>query len=59
MLYAPFFTVYSDNIPLQYVMKTAKLVATRLRWLSELVEFKFKIRYKPGKNHQDADGLSH
>ena len=58
MLYAPFFTVYSDNIPLQYVMKTAKLVATRLRWVSELAEFKFKIRYKPGKNHQDADGLS-
>ena len=58
LFYAPFFTVYSDNNPLQYVMTIAKLDATRLRWVSELAEFKFEIRYKPGKNHQDADGLS-
>lgn len=58
LFFAPFFTVYSDNNPLQYVMTTAKLDATRLRWVSELAEFKFEIRYKPGKNHQDADGLS-
>ena len=56
--YAPFFTVYSDNNPLQYVMTTAKLDVTCLRWVSELAEFKFEIRNKPGKNHHDADDLS-
>ena len=39
-------------------MTTAKLDATRLQLVSELAEFKFEIRYKTGKNHQDADGLS-
>ena len=56
--YAPFFTGYSDNNPLQYVMTTAKLDVTCLRWVSELAEFKFEIRNKPGKNHHDADDLS-
>ena len=54
--YTPFFTVYSDNNPLQCVMTTAKLDVTSLRWVSELAEFQFEIRNKPGKNHQDADG---
>ena len=55
LYYAPIFTMY--NNPLQYVMTTAKLDATRLRWVSELAEFKFEIRYKPDKNNQDDDGL--
>jgi hypothetical protein len=39
-------------------MTTAKLDATRHRWVAELSNFNFKIRYRPGKSNGDADGLS-
>ena len=52
------FQVYTDNNPLTYVMTTAKLNATGLRWVGELANFNFTIHYKPGKANGDADGLS-
>lgn len=58
LYYAPHFTVYSDNNPLTYIMTTAKLDATRHRWVAELSDFNFKLQYKPGRLHSDADGLS-
>ncbi|KAL8572029.1 hypothetical protein ACOMHN_038387 [Nucella lapillus] len=50
--------VYTDNNPLCYVLKNAKLDATSHRWLAALSLYDFDIRYKKGKNHNDADGLS-
>ena len=39
-------------------MTSAKLNATGHRtWVGELADFKFSIRYHPGKAHADADGL--
>ena len=58
LCFGPGFTVYTDNNPLTYVMSTAKLNATGLRWVAELANFQFDIRYKPGRKHGDADGLS-
>ena len=52
------FDVYTDNNPLTYVMSSAKLNATGLRWVAELSYYRFRIHYKPGKKHGDADGLS-
>ena len=52
------FTVYTDNNPLTYVMTTAKLNATGMRWVTELADYDFVIKYRPGKNNNDADGLS-
>ena len=52
------FTVYTDNNPLTYVMTSAKLNATGMRWVTDLADFDFEIKYKPGKNNCDADGLS-
>ena len=52
------FTVYTDNNPLTYVMTTAKLNATGMRWVSELAVYDFDIKYRPGKSNGDADGLS-
>jgi hypothetical protein len=40
---------FPDNNPLTYVLSTAKLNATGLRWVGELAEFNFTIRYRPGK----------
>ena len=58
LYYANEFTVYSDNNPLSYVMSTAKLNATGMRWVSELADFNFKVKYRPGKSSQDCDYLS-
>ena len=56
--YGPEFTVFTDNNPLTYVMTSAKLNATGLRWVSELSNFNFNIKYRPGKKNVDADYLS-
>ncbi|KAI7789521.1 hypothetical protein IRJ41_008311 [Triplophysa rosa] len=58
LYHAPSFLVYTDNNPLTYVLTTAKLNATGHRWVAELADYNFSIRYRPGKNNSDADGLS-
>ncbi|XP_067334566.1 uncharacterized protein [Channa argus] len=58
LFYAPYFTIYTDNNPLTYVMSTAKLNAVGFRWVGELSDFRFDIRYRPGKVNVDADTLS-
>lgn len=58
LYYAPHFTVYTDNNPLTYIMSTAKLNAVGHRWVGELSDFQFDIRYRPGKSNVDADTLS-
>ncbi len=50
--------VYTDNNPLTFVLTTAELNATGHRWVAELADYNFTIRYRPGKNNSDADGLS-
>ena len=50
--------MYTDNNPLTYVMTTAKLNATGLRWVATLSNYQFVIKYRPGKLNIDADGLS-
>ncbi|KAJ8006631.1 hypothetical protein DPEC_G00109240 [Dallia pectoralis] len=51
-------TVYTDNNPLTYVLSTAKLNATGQRWVAELADFDITIKYRPGRENCDADGLS-
>ena len=58
LYYAPEFVVYTDNNPLTYVLTSAKLNATGFRWVGELADFNFEIRYRPGKLNTDADSLS-
>ena len=58
LYHAPHFVVYTDNNPLTYILSTAKLNATGHRWVGELSEFDFSIKYRPGKSNADADGLS-
>ena len=55
LYYSPSFVVYTDNNPLTYVLSSAKLNATGLRWIGELADFNFTIRYRPGKTNVDAD----
>ena len=51
-------TVYTDNNPLTYILTTAKLNATGMRWASDLADFDLELKYRPGKDNGDADGLS-
>lgn len=55
---APDFTVYIDNNPLTYVMKMAKLNVTGHRWVSELADYWFTLKYRPGTANRDADFYS-
>ncbi len=47
------FTAHTDNKPLSYVLTPEKLDATGHRWLVELANFEFDIKYKPqrGERH--------
>ena len=58
LIYGPHFTVYTDNNPLTYVLTTAKLNAVGLRWVNELSNYNFTIKYRRGKENVDADYLS-
>ena len=58
LYYSTFFTVYTDNNPLTYILSSAKLSAAGHRWVAELADFNFNIKYRPGKCNVDADVLS-
>ena len=58
LYYAPSFVVYTDNNPLTYVMTTSKLNASGQRWVNELANYNFIIKYRPGIINRDADCLS-
>ena len=51
------FTVFTDNNPLCYI-KSSKLGATQIRWLSELALYDFDIIYHTGKSNLVTDALS-
>ena len=52
------FTVFTDNNPLCYI-KSSKLGAAQICWLSELALYDFDIIYHTGKSNLIADALSH
>jgi len=58
LYHATEFDVVTDNNPLLYCLSSLKLNATTVRWVGELADFNFKIRYRPGTVHKDVDALS-
>ena len=56
--FADHFTVYTDNNPLLYITDSTKLNSIDERWVSQLSEYNFSIRHRPGKINRDADCLS-
>ena len=58
LYHANHFVVYTDNNPLTYVLSTSKLNATSQRWVNELADYNFTIKYRPGTANRDADSLS-
>ena len=57
LYYTPEFTLYTDNNP-TYILTSSKLNATSLGWVRELADFRFQVKYRPGKSNSDADRLS-
>ncbi|KAK2175484.1 hypothetical protein NP493_729g01046 [Ridgeia piscesae] len=52
------FTVHTDNInPLSYI-QTSNLGATELRWVAQLAQFDYEIKYRSGRCKANADALS-
>ena len=49
------FTIFTDNNPLVYV-KTSKLGAAQIRWLSKLALYDFDIVYRTGRSNLVAVG---
>ena len=49
---------FTDNNPLTYVLSSAKLNATGFRWVGELADSNFSIKYQPGKRHTDSNSFS-
>lgn len=58
LAYADHFTIYTDNNPLLYVMESSKLNSISRRWISELSEYNFSIKFRAGVINRDADCLS-
>ena len=52
------FTVLTDNNPLTYLQSKSKLKAVEQRWVSELANFTFNLKYRAGKQNTNADALS-
>lgn len=50
-------TVVTDNNPLVH-LHTAKLRAVEQRWVAQLANYDYHIRYHPGRDHTNADVLS-
>lgn len=51
------FVVYTDNNPLVH-LNTARLGALEQRWASRLANYKFVVKYRPGRSNINADALS-
>ena len=48
----------TDHKALVSLLKSRNLNKRLHGWVLKLLDFNFEITYRPGKDHQDADGLS-
>ena len=49
--------MYTNN-PLTYALTSTRLNATGHRWIAELSDFNFTVKYHPGTANRDADALT-
>jgi len=57
-LYGRRFRLHTDHASMIWLCKRAEPSSQVARWLEILVEFSYRIEYRPGKKHGNADGLS-
>ena len=52
------FKIITDHRALVYLLSAKKLNRRIYGWMLKLLDFSFRIEYRPGERHQDADSLS-
>ena len=52
------FTIITDHKALEALQSPGKLNARLFRWALALQTYNFRVKYRPGLIHQNADGLS-
>ena len=57
-LYRGTFEVYTDNNPLMYILKSAKLDAIGHSWIASLANYDLEIFYRSGHLNVDVVSLS-
>jgi len=50
--------VITDHRALEYLQSSRHLNGRLTRWALILQHYSFMVKYRPGKQHQNADGLS-
>lgn len=56
-LYGAEFTVFTDNDPLVH-LATPRLGAVEQRWVAQLANFRYTVKYHPGTQNKNVDALS-
>ena len=57
-IFGTHFIIESDHNPLHWLRQVSNSNARLLRWSLALQDLDFEVRYKPGKEHTNADALS-
>jgi hypothetical protein len=57
-IYGSKFTVVTDHKPLKWLESMQNPPNRVARWIMELQQYNYKIEYKPGKTHKNADAVS-
>jgi hypothetical protein len=52
------FQIFTDHKALQWIFNVKDSSSRLLRWKLSLEEFEYEVKYKPGKQNANADGLS-
>jgi RNase H-like domain found in reverse transcriptase len=52
------FDILTDHRALKYFMTTKRLNSRQANWAEQLLQYRFTIRYRPGKQNTVADALS-
>ena len=55
LYYAPHFVIYTDNPPPDICVDDGQIECSGHRWVSELADFSFTIKYRTGHPNKDAD----
>ena len=52
------FLIQTDHKALEALQTSKKLTGRLARWALLMQQYNYKVAFRPGKTHQDADGLS-
>jgi hypothetical protein len=57
-LYGTKFTLYTDHLPIKWLMTNDKLIGKLVCWAFIFQEYEFKVIHRPGITHQNTNTMS-